>query len=103
MMGKFLSEEFKRSWLTKLMALVAMPVLKAFKKRLDPRRYNGASFLGLRGLVVKSHGGADAVAYLSAIHVAIEEARSGVLRRITEQLEIEHIQPKLVTESSQDA
>jgi len=94
MMGKFLTQEFKRSWLTKAMALCALPVLKSFKKRLDPRRYNGASFLGLRGIVVKSHGGADKVAYLSAIHVAIEEARSGVLRRIAEQLEIEHIQPK---------
>ena len=93
MMGKFLTQEFKKSWLTKIMALGAMPVLKAFKKRLDPRLYNGASFLGLRGIVVKSHGGADAVAFYNAIHVAIEEARSGVLHRITQQLEIEHIQP----------
>ena len=93
MMGKFLTQEFKKSWLTKIMALCAMPVLKAFKKRLDPRLYNGASFLGLRGIVVKSHGGADAVAFYNAIHVAIEEARSGVLHRITQQLEIEHIQP----------
>ena len=93
MMGKFLTQEFKRSWLSRVMALGALPVLKAFKKRLDPRLYNGASFLGLRGIVVKSHGGADEVAFYHAIHVAIEEARSGVLRRITEQLEIEHIQP----------
>ena len=74
------------------MGLVAMPVLKAFKKRLDPRLYNGASFLGLRGIVVKSHGGADIVGFSNAIRIAVEEARSGVLRRITEQLEIEHIQ-----------
>ena len=93
MMGKFLSQEFKRNWLTKLMALMAMPVLKAFKKRLDPRQYNGASFLGLRGIVVKSHGGADTIGFYHAIHVAIEEARSGVLHRITQQLEIEHIKP----------
>ena len=93
MMGRFLTEEFKRSWLTKLMAVVAMPVLKRFKKRLDPRRYNGASFLGLRGIVVKSHGGADSFSFLHAIHTAIEESRNGVLRRITEQLEIEHIKP----------
>ena len=92
MMGKFLTQEFKKNWLTKLMALGALPVLKAFKKRLDPRLYNGASFLGLRGIVVKSHGGADAVAYHHAIQVAVKEARSSVLRRITEQLEIEHIQ-----------
>lgn len=92
MMGSFLTEEFKRNFITKMMAFIAMPVLKAFKKRLDPRRYNGASFLGLRGVVVKSHGGADAVAFYHAIHVAVEEARNGVLRRIKEQLEIEHIQ-----------
>lgn len=92
MMGRFLAEEFRRNWLTKLMAVISMPVLKAFKKRLDPRRYNGASFLGLRGIVVKSHGGADSFSFLQAIHTAVEESRSGVLRRITEQLEIEHIQ-----------
>lgn len=92
MMGKFLSQEFKRNWLTKGMAICAIPVLKAFKRRLDPRRYNGASFLGLRGIVVKSHGGADQIGFQSAIHVAVDEARSGVLARITKQLEIEHLQ-----------
>lgn len=98
MMSKFLIQEFKRNWLTKLMALAAMPVLKSFKRRLDPRRYNGASFLGLRGIVVKSHGGADDFSFLHAIKAATEEARSGVLRRITEQLEIEHIKPQAVSE-----
>jgi phosphate acyltransferase len=102
MMGKFLTQEFKRNWLTKIMALGAMPVLKAFKKRLDPRLYNGASFLGLRGIVVKSHGGADAVAFNHAIHVAIKEARSGVLQRITQQLEIEHIQPQQAVTQSEE-
>lgn len=97
MMSKFLIQEFKRNWFTKLMALAAMPVLKSFKRRLDPRRYNGASFLGLRGIVVKSHGGADDFSFLHAIRAAAEEARSGVLRRITEQLEIEHIQPSSVS------
>jgi len=96
MMGRFLAEEFKRNWMTKLMALISMPVLKAFKKRLDPRRYNGASFLGLRGIVVKSHGGADSFSFLQAIHTATEESRSGVLRRISEQLEVEHIQTQQV-------
>jgi glycerol-3-phosphate acyltransferase PlsX len=81
MMGGFLMQEFKRNWFTKMMALAAMPVL------------NGASFLGLRGIVVKSHGGADSFSFLHAIHTAIDESRSGVLRRITEQLEIEHLQP----------
>jgi glycerol-3-phosphate acyltransferase PlsX len=103
MMGKFLTQEFKKNWLTKLMALGAMPVLKAFKKRLDPRLYNGASFLGLRGIVVKSHGGADDVGFNHAIQVAAEEARSGVLRRITEQLEIEHLQSKATANPSVSA
>lgn len=89
MMGGFLMEEFKRNWLTKLMGLMAMPVLKAFKRRLDPRRYNGASLLGLRGIVVKSHGGADSFAFLHAIDTAVEEARSGVLRRIGEQIALD--------------
>lgn len=94
MISKFLSEEFKRNWFTKLLGIAAMPVLKAFKKRLDPRLYNGASFLGLRGIVVKSHGGADKVAFLNAIHTAVEESRSGVLKSIEKQLEIEHLKAK---------
>ena len=92
LMGGFLKEEFKRNWLTKIMALISIPVLKAFKRRLDPRCYNGASFLGLRGIVVKSHGSADAFAFRHAIAKAVEESRSGVLARITQQLEIEHVQ-----------
>lgn len=103
MMAGFLMEEFKRSWTTRLMALAAMPVLKAFKRRLDPRCYNGASFLGLRGIVVKSHGGADSFSFLHAIHTAIDESRSGVLRRITEQLEIEHLQPHSTAQASPEA
>jgi phosphate acyltransferase len=99
MMGAYLAREFKRNALTKLTALIALPVLKAFKRQLDPRRYNGASFLGLRGIVVKSHGGADSFAFLHAIHTAVEEARSGVLSRITQQLEIEHLQPVTTQES----
>jgi glycerol-3-phosphate acyltransferase PlsX len=101
MMGRFLSQEFKRNWLTKLMGLACMPVLTAFKKRMDPRRYNGASFLGLRGIVVKSHGGADSFAFLNAIHTAVEESRNGVLKRITQQLEIEHIQSQQITPSQE--
>jgi glycerol-3-phosphate acyltransferase PlsX len=99
-MGGALSQEFKRNPITKLMALIAMPVLKAFKKRLDPRRYNGASFLGLRGIVVKSHGGADAFAFKHAIIKAVEEAKSGVLSHITEQLAIEHAQSSVASSDS---
>ena len=100
LMGRMLTAEFKRNWLTKLIALIAMPVLRAFKRRMDPRRYNGASLLGLRGIVVKSHGGADSFAFEHAIDTAIEEARNGVLRRITEQLEIEHVQTTTPTKIS---
>ena len=92
LMGSFLKEEFKKNLITKLMALISMPVLSAFRKRLDPRCYNGASFLGLRGIVVKSHGGADAFAFRHAIIKAVEEARSGVLERISEHLALEHAQ-----------
>lgn len=98
MVNRFLVQEFKRSWLTKLMALVSIPVLKAFKRRLDPRRYNGASFLGLRGIVVKSHGGADSLAFQYAIRTAAAESRSGVLSRIKEQLEIEHLKPQVAVQ-----
>lgn len=96
MMSRFLTQEFKRNWLTKVMALACMPVLRAFKRRLDPRRYNGATLLGLRGIVVKSHGGADSFSFLHAIHTAIEESRSGVLHRISQQLEIEHLRPTVM-------
>lgn len=88
MMGNFLKEEFKRNWLTKLSALFAYPVLNAFKKRMDHRRYNGASLLGLKGVVVKSHGSADIFAFGFAIERAVEEARNGVLRRINEQVSL---------------
>jgi phosphate acyltransferase len=62
-------------------------VLKSFKKRIDPRLYNGASFLGLRGLVIKSHGGADVLAFKTAIHLAEVEIKKDVIRKISEQVE----------------
>ena len=90
MMGSILRQEFRRNLFTKFLGLVAMPVLSAFKKRMDHRRYNGASLLGLRGIVVKSHGSADSFAYQFAIEAAVEEVRNGVLRRITEQTSLLH-------------
>jgi glycerol-3-phosphate acyltransferase PlsX len=89
LMGRFLTQEFKRNWITKLMALVSLLVLNRFKKRLDPRRYNGASFLGLKGIVVKSHGGADSYSFFFAIQTAIEESKNNVLEKIQKQLELE--------------
>jgi len=90
MLGGFLREEFGRNILTKLAAVLAMPVLKSFKRRVDPRRYNGASFLGLKGIVVKSHGSADDFAFLCAIERAAEEAREGMLQHISEHIEKWH-------------
>ncbi len=79
-------EEFTRSAGRKLGALIASPALKALRSRLDPRRYNGASMVGLNGVVIKSHGGADAFAFERAIEVAILEARNGVPARIAQRL-----------------
>ena len=86
MLAGFLREEFSRSWLSKLSALVAMPALKRFKRRVDHRNYNGASLLGLRGVVVKSHGAADAFAFERAIWRAAEEARNSLIERISERM-----------------
>jgi len=86
MLASFLREEFSRNPLRKVAALVAMPVLKSFKRRVDHRRYNGASLLGLRGIVIKSHGSADALAFEHAIYRGIDTVQSGVLRRITERV-----------------
>lgn len=80
-------EAFSKNILTKLVALIAMPVLNSFRKTIDPRRYNGASLLGLQGIVVKSHGGADVLAFNTAITTAIIEVRNRVPERISEQLE----------------
>ncbi len=89
LMGRFLTQEFKRNWITKFMAFFSLLVLNRFKKRFDPRRYNGASLLGLRGIVVKSHGGADAYSFFYAIQTAIEESKNNILENIQRQLELE--------------
>jgi glycerol-3-phosphate acyltransferase PlsX len=68
------------------MGMLVLPVIRAFRRRMDPRSYNGASFLGLKGIVVKSHGSADSFAFGVAIDQAIEEAANGVLQRISAQL-----------------
>jgi glycerol-3-phosphate acyltransferase PlsX len=85
MLGKFLREEFTRNPFRKLLAFVASPVIHAFRSRVDHRRYNGATLLGLKGIVVKSHGSADAFAFRRAIERAAEEVDNGVLARISER------------------
>ncbi|WAR43854.1 phosphate acyltransferase PlsX [Methylomonas rapida] len=83
-----LKETFSRNLFTQFLGLLAYPVLKMFKDSIDPRLYNGASFIGLRGLVIKSHGGADALAFETAIHLAEVEVEKDVIRKISEKLEI---------------
>jgi glycerol-3-phosphate acyltransferase PlsX len=94
MIGGFLKEEFSRNIFTKLAAIVAYPVLSAFKNRVDYRRYNGAALLGLRGLVFKSHGSADAFAFEQALVRAYDAARNNLLDRV--QARIAHARPLLV-------
>ncbi|MDB6087091.1 MAG: phosphate:acyl-[acyl carrier protein] acyltransferase [Gammaproteobacteria bacterium] len=81
-----LREEFTRNITRKLRALAAKPALDALRTRLDPRRYNGATMVGLNGIVIKSHGGADLFGFQRAIEVAIQESRNGVPARIAERL-----------------
>ncbi len=90
MMGDFLKEEYKKNIFRKLMALVSLPALNGFKKRLDPRQYNGAALLGLKGIVVKSHGSADAFSFVHAILRAKSEAEHGLLASISAEIERLH-------------
>lgn len=87
MVSHYMKEEFKRSAWNKLVGLVARPILKAFGNRIDPRRYNGASLLGLQGVVVKSHGSADAVAFANAIDIALLEIGHNVPSMIAQRVE----------------
>ena len=79
-------EEFSRSLMRKLGYLAARPALQALRTRIDPRRYNGASMIGLNGIVIKSHGGTDPFGFQRAIEVAVLEARNGVPARIAQRL-----------------
>jgi len=82
MLSQFIKQEFTRSAYSRLAALVALPVLQHFKRRVDHRRYNGAALLGLRGLVFKSHGSADAYAFEHALRRAHDAARNQLLLRV---------------------
>jgi phosphate acyltransferase len=86
MITEFIRQEFGRGPLSKIAALIAMPVLKRFKARVDPRRYNGAALLGLRGLVFKSHGSADPLAFEHALHRAYDAARHRLLDRVHDRI-----------------
>jgi phosphate acyltransferase len=82
MLSSFIRQEFTRNPYAKFAALIALPVLNHFKARVDHRRYNGAALLGLRGLVFKSHGSADAFAFEQALNRAYDAARNGLLERV---------------------
>ncbi len=86
MLGSSLRTEFRRNWLTKVAAVIAMSVLNNFKKRFDHRRYNGAILLGLRGISVKSHGSADAFSFGHAISRAYEAVENRVVDRIAAKI-----------------
>jgi glycerol-3-phosphate acyltransferase PlsX len=86
MIVAFLKQEFSRNALRRAAALAAMPVLNALRERMDPGRYNGASLLGLRGIVIKSHGSADAFAFGQALRRAADEVRNDVVARIMRRM-----------------
>jgi len=88
MIAYYLKQGFNQNFLTKIAGLIAKPILNNLRKKIDPRRYNGASLLGLRGIVIKSHGGADMLAFVHAIREAILEVQKNVPARISEQLTI---------------
>jgi len=93
MIVDFLRKEFSRNILTKTAALIAYPVISALKKRMDHRRYNGGALLGLRGLVFKSHGSADELAFGFALTRAYDAARNDLLEQV--RLRIAHAAPLL--------
>src|SRR5436190_9618084 len=86
MITGFLREEFKRNPWSMLAALMARPVINAMRARMDPAKYNGATLVGLRGIVVKSHGSADVRAFAHALESAVDEVRNKVPQRIAERM-----------------
>ena len=80
-------KEFERSIYSRFAALLCAPILRAIRRKMDPRSYNGASLLGLRGIVIKSHGRADRVSFAYAIEEAILEVEKNVPERISSRLE----------------
>jgi glycerol-3-phosphate acyltransferase PlsX len=85
----FIKSEFNKNIFTKISAAISYPVMKAVKKKVDPRRYNGASLLGLQGVVVKSHGSADPYAFSRAINTAYYEVKNQILNKITNLINTE--------------
>jgi glycerol-3-phosphate acyltransferase PlsX len=86
MLGDFLKEEYTRNVFARIAAVVSYPVIQRFRRRVDHRRYNGAALVGLKGIVVKSHGSADRLAFTTALNRAYSEASHGLVQRIGEQI-----------------
>jgi phosphate acyltransferase len=86
LIGATIKQSFTRNLLTKLVALMALPVLAPFKQRMDHRRYNGAALLGLRGLVFKSHGSADDFAFEHALNRAYDASSHRLLDRVHDRI-----------------
>lgn len=95
LIGEFMREEYSRGLLSKLAALCGLGVLKRIRKRVDPRKYNGATLLGLNGIVIKSHGSADALSLANAIGVAAIECREQLTQTICDEVEA-HLLPAAI-------
>lgn len=87
LIGKIINEEFKRGWLTKLAGLISLPIMKSVVRRIDPDGYNGATFIGLQGIVIKSHGGANTSAFANAIEEAIVQCDKNIPQLISTKVE----------------
>ncbi len=87
MVSHYLKQGFRRNLFTRSSAFLALPVINRFRRSIDPRRYNGASLLGLRGIVIKSHGGADVLAFKNAIGIAKKEVITHIPERIAQGVE----------------
>lgn len=86
LMTNVLKESFARNWLSKLIGLLASPVLSHLKKRMNPSEYNGASMLGLNGIVIKSHGGANQEGFQCAINQAVSQVQNNVVELVRDQI-----------------
>ncbi len=94
LIAHFMRQEFQRNLFTRLSALIAMPVMKRLRARIDHRAYNGASLLGLRHIVIKSHGSADCFSFGNAIREAVREVEKGVPQKIAARLETLLVEPQ---------
>jgi glycerol-3-phosphate acyltransferase PlsX len=101
--GQYLKDAMMRTWLSRIGALLARGGFRVLKEKMDPRRVNGGTFLGLNGLAVKSHGGTDALGFASAVDLGYEMSESGLLERLAADLETFHHRLGTVSQDPQSA